>query len=234
MEAYNNAGTGQANTPQRFFVPHRQPDQVNIQSTTHGYRNINVNWDIPNDNGGAVITTFNIHWGRSGITENTESIPFDGKTKVPTNYKIMGLEPDTNYVIAVSVQNRAGAGPQSEMISIRTSAGVRLPSQPEAVTATAQDIIVNVSWMEPARLGDDRLLVAYRVYWSTFGVGETSTDVMSLQTSYRITGLTAETDYQVSIAAVNPSGEGERSEPLTLQTLGYIRSISAISAGSQA
>ena len=68
-----------------------------------------MNWDVPDENGGAPITGYQISW-IAGDTSGMESI-----STTTTSYIITGLAPGTLYDIDVVAVNRVGGSVPVEL-----------------------------------------------------------------------------------------------------------------------
>jgi uncharacterized repeat protein (TIGR02543 family) len=96
------------------------------------------------------------------------------------------------------------------------SGTVSVPSAPNAVTATAANVGIELTWGTPVSLAG-RTISGYQVEYSTTGAANdwtvASSSIASNATSYTISGLTNGTPYYVRIAALFSGGRGAYGYP---------------------
>ena len=179
------------------------PEVPEIQNVTPSYRTIRVNWTMPDNDGGAEITTYTIYW--QVASESTESEMSTNVRASQTNYDILRLTPDTTYKIAVTAVNSIGEGPRSTTILTRTLE-TKDPSL-VTVTVTTGDKFLNVTWEAPEEIGDEELS-GYRIYWNGGAISSNSgTELLPIEPqSYSISGLMNGVAYQVTVEALNSAG----------------------------
>jgi fibronectin type 3 domain-containing protein len=137
-----------------------------------------------------------------------------------TSYLIQGLSPNVTYYIAVSAENEAGEGEESDSITVTTSQSVK-PAAPSGLAAgvITEDSIA-VSWNSVSDVS------GYTVYAGTSSENMTQQGTPTT-TSFTITGLTANTTYYIAVSAKNASGEGVQSSPITATTANIITRLPA-------
>ena len=117
-----------------------------------------------------------------------------------TMYDGAALKNGTEYVVQVTGNNAAGAGPVSDRVKgTPTTVGTTAPGAP-SISLMSGDSMLMVSW--DAVDGATK----YKVQWSTaaqsFGAADRTAEVME-GTSHDITGLENGTEYKVRVAAGN-------------------------------
>ena len=182
---------------------------------------ITITGSVPS---GTVVTGFEVRWQRDasvGCSDEDEGTI--SETGVFFTYQISGLEPGNRYTITVTVSNAAGTAPASNSVTgttLETGEGDR-PNQfllccvflspapsggPASVTAgnvTANSI--TVQWEEVPCLHRNGEITDYTVIARTSGEVVQSDDVDDGREA-TVSGLNPNTQYSVSVAAVNSAG----------------------------
>jgi fibronectin type 3 domain-containing protein len=179
------------------------PDAPASLSATAGNSLVELSWELPLDDGGSSITSYNIYRGLASsslsLLSSTSSL----------QYTDTSVTNGMTYYYAVSAVNGAGEGPLSPTASAKPQAAVTVPGAPTGLSAEADSSAVELSWQSPASDGGSPI-TAYRVYRGT--------TPQSLPLLTTVTTL-SHTDQSVSngvtyfyaVSAVNSAGEGERS-----------------------
>ncbi len=155
-----------------------------------------ISWDSVYDS-----TSYNIYWSTSpGVSKDS----YEGKIADITDisYTHTGLTNDTTYYYILTAENDYGETDESDEISATPSVTGEAPSTPTAVTPTAGDEEVTISW---DTVYDS---TSYNIYWSTSsGVSKDSYEgkISSIpETSYTHTGVTNDTTYYLLYVNKNP------------------------------
>ncbi|MEV4752506.1 fibronectin type III domain-containing protein [Streptosporangium sp. NPDC049248] len=164
---------------------------------TAGDRQATVTWTAPADTGGMALTGYTVTATPGGRTATVS-----GQATTAT---VTGLTNGTNYTFTVVAANAAGSGPASQPSPGVTPVGP--PAPPTAVTATAGDRQVIVTWTAPADTGGSPI-TGYTV---TTTPGNTATTVAGTTLTATITGLTNGTSYTFTVKAKNAVGTGTAS-----------------------
>ena len=169
-------------------------------AATPGNTQVALSWTGPPSNGGSAITSYNVYEGTSSggetLLQNTGS--------TSTTFTATGLTNGTQYYFDVTAVNGVGEGPVSTEASA-TPASV--PVAPTALTATASDSQVALTWTAPTNNGGEPV-TSYNIYLGTSSGGETLLqNTGSTPTTFTATGLTNGTTYYFTVTAVNLVGE---------------------------
>ncbi len=188
------AGTGEA----ALFGPLVNPPTLTLPRTTQL-------------GGGATPTTFTVY--QRDLTTGAPS--FTALDGVAGDQVDLGtLLSGHTYQLTVGAVNAAGSGPLAAPVQVRVTGG--LPTAPTALTASAGDSSITLSWMPP---GPDAFYLVYR------------RDLSAGEADYtRLAGLldtTAMSDgsvvnghqYLYQVSAVTVHGEGPRTPPVAVRPL---------------
>ena len=215
---------GSAGTPARPEAP--------ILILTEDTTLVGVEWVPPNDNGSSILA-YAIMYTPQGGTRN--EIDAGGLSEI-----LHGLTPNTTYEIRVSTCNAIGFSPWSPGTTIETAStpgtlggntigatnnqwcGIAaqgsdgtpgMPDPPDVTTAGTDSI--TVQWTSPQDDGGSQIKIYAVQYTSQVG---TSVMVKETELSTTVTGLVADTDYLVQVAACNAVGMSEWSPAATVRT----------------
>ena len=169
-------------------------------------------------------TTEKVTW--SEATDNVGVVGYNvylNETKVNdalvtgTEYALTGLTEATEYTVRVTAVDAAGnesGRSDAATFTTRTTVDTEAPGVPTNVSATdVTQTGAKVTWSASA---DNVGVVGYNVY---VGEGKVNTTLVTA-TEYALTGLTANTEYTVSVSAVDAAGnESAKSEAATFTTL---------------
>jgi hypothetical protein len=158
-----------------------------------------VSWTAPTAGAPVVSYTIRSYAGATpGPTEN-----------VLAAYTTAGVDELTNgtsYTFTVQVVHSSGGGPESVAsapVTPRTT-----PAAPTGLTAMSGNRSALLSWSAPADGGS--AITSYLVTVSP--PGDAPIEVLAPDTFLNVTGLTNETSYTFTVAAVNAAGTGSASE----------------------
>ncbi len=186
------------------------PGSPTITGIVNGNAQATITWDAPSDNGGAQIRDYHIQYRQAGysvlIPPNTRELhpwnlqpPVTGSTTTITN-----LSNGTSYEVRVRANNGTELGEWSDSAWLRP---FTFSMPPGAITTTAGDGQVTLSWTAPASNGGFPIfqyVIEYSVtpegvgthYWLPF----TGDDIPD-DTSAVVTGLDNGTAYEFRVAA---------------------------------
>ena len=176
--------TGNAFAPQNLILKY-----------TGGDTEVTLEWEVPSDNGGSLITGYNVY--RADGSQPPQSIT---NNRPGLTYIDSGLAYEESYTYSIKAVNDKGDSPYSNSVSV-TPTG--FPSAPENLQATAGDGQVTLNWDAPNDGGS--AITGYKIQV----VSEGSTRVAFTPNSpFTDTGLTNGQAYTYSIKAVNANGDG--------------------------
>ncbi|HTT88074.1 MAG TPA: fibronectin type III domain-containing protein, partial [Acidimicrobiales bacterium] len=200
VTAVNGVGEGPVSN-EASATPATVPGAPTALTATAGDGQVALSWTAPASNGGSAITSYNVYEGTSSGGETL--LQSTGGTG--TTFTATGLSNGTTYYFQVTAVNGVGEGPRSAEVS---STPATTPGAPTALTATAGDGQVALSWTAPASDGGSAI-TSYNVYEGTSSGGETLLQSTgSTAATFTVTGLTNGTTYYFEVAAVNGVGAG--------------------------
>ena len=171
---------------------------------TPGDTQIEVAWTAPADNGGSVITGYDLEYKLSS-SSNWINTTHSG---IGITFTITGLTNAANYNIRVAAINLPGTGSYVTGTSSPVSSATVPGGPPTGLSLTPSDTQIALSWTAPTDNGGSAL-TGYSVQYSSDGGNTfTSWSHTNTSTSATITGLTNGQSYQVRVAAINSEGTG--------------------------
>ncbi|XP_042566396.1 receptor-type tyrosine-protein phosphatase delta isoform X2 [Clupea harengus] len=222
-----------AETPQT--QPSAPPQEVKCSS--QGSTNILVSWQPPpTELQNGIITKYAVQYsateGEDTATRQISDIPPE-----TTQYLLENLEKWTEYRVTVTAHTDVGPGPESLPQLIRTEEDV--PSGPprkvevEPVNSTS----IKVMWRSPVPNRQHGQIRGYQVHYVRMLNGEAMgqpiiKDILiddaqweyddSTEHEMVLIDLLAETTYSVTVAAYTTKGDGARSKPKLVTTMGAV------------
>ena len=184
-----------------------------VSAWPFGENAVQVNWNSPENEGGAAVTQYEVQWSPNGST---------GWSRVgsatDTTLRHTGLKAGQTYYYRVRARNSAGWGPWSDPAVEAVAEGVELPGapspRPERNGSTALDIMWEPPWDEDEG-GEDETITGYQLQWSPTGQDDDFRGLASpsaTDRSYTHTGLKPDTTYWYRMRARNSVGWGKWSE----------------------
>ena len=203
------ASNGQGDGPWSVWAqgqPATIPAAPALPTLTPDNRELRVNWDAPDSNGGAPIASYHVQYSVDlGSTWMEWHISADVQPVLQAT--IAGLENGVTYAVQVRGRNAQGDGPWS---ASALDQPVGVPTAPPSLTLTPGNHQLHVSWDEPNDNGGIPIS-SYAIRYSndsgsTWTSWDTPIDPQSLQST--ITGLQNGMIYQVQVRARNRQGDG--------------------------
>jgi titin len=210
-------------------TPSRIPIAPVITSSTSNQNTVStVNWTVPTDNGGALITSYNLQYSSISAPYQWSQVipytlPLSLYSATELSYTITGLTNGTLYYFQVAAVNVNGQGPYSSQPAnstqvTNTATPSTVPTAPIILSSTSnQNQSSTISWTVPSNGGASITLYNLQYsssssapyQWSSIIPYTVPLSLYSSSTlSYTITGLTNGTLYYFQVAAVNLNGAG--------------------------
>ena len=209
VAATNAAGTGDYSTGLACATTEAVPGAPSLEAEPDGDTAITLTWNAPADDGGSVITGYDLQ--RS--TDNGVSwISLEsGLASTTSSYTHRGLEAGSMYCYQLRATNANGNG----SFSVRACATTEdVPGVPVNLRARADgENVVRLTWSAPSSDGGSAI-TGYRIDHSTDD-GDTwqtlVSDTATTTRSYEHTSLSAGSRNCYRVAAINTHGEGSLS-----------------------
>ena len=197
--------SGEASATPQATVPSAPSGLV----ASGGNASVVLSWTVPNSDGGAPITGYDVYRGTSAGGESATPV---ATNVTGSSFTDIGVVNGTTYYYKVAAVNAVGLSPQSGEASATPQAPATVPSAPQGLTATGGNGTVKLSWSAPASNGG-AAVNGYDVYRGTSAGGESATPIVTnvTGTSFTDTGLTNGTTYYYTVAAVNAVGVSPQS-----------------------
>lgn len=210
VAAVNAGGTGMYSVVSAAVTPFTTPDAPTAVAGVAGNTQVVVSWTAPANNGGSAIIQYQVSYAPEGSDSYGTWSTATATQSSGATFTVTGLTNGTSYKFKVAATNAAGDGSYSTSSSAVTA--YTTPGAPTAVTGTAGEGEVALSWSAPASNGGDSITDYIIQYSSNNGSSWTTfSDGTSTSTSETVTGLTNGTSYMFRIAAVNAAGAGTNS-----------------------
>jgi titin len=200
VRATNAAGTGTDSGASLAVTPRSLPGAPTGVSGSPGNTTVALSWTAPASDGGSAITGYRVT-PFIGATAQT-SVVFNSTA---TSQTITGLSNGTAYTFKVAAMTAGGTGTDSTASSAITPRTV--PGAPTAVTGTAGNTVVDLSWTAPGSNGG-AAITGYTVTPFIGATAQTPVVFNSTATAQTITGLTNGTAYTFKVKATNAAGSG--------------------------
>ncbi|WP_426574026.1 fibronectin type III domain-containing protein [Aquihabitans sp. McL0605] len=203
VAAANVAGTGVDSSTSAAITPLAVPGAPTFVTGTPGSTTVSLSWTAPASDGGSPITGYTVTPYIGIVAQSPVAF-----LSTATAQTITGLTNGTAYTFKVQAVNAAGTGTASTASAAITPRTV--PGTPTAVTGTAGNTTVSLSWTAPATDGGSPI-TGYTVTPYIGIVAQTPVTFSSTATTQTITGLTNGTAYTFTVKAVNAAGTGTAS-----------------------
>jgi len=199
VRAVNSIGDGNESNS-ISVTPIDVPAAPTALTGTAGAEQVSLSWTAPFDNG-SPITDYK-------YKKNND--PWISTGSTATIFDVSGLTNGTSYTFKVLAVNAVGDGPDSNSVSLTPTA---VPGAPTNLTGTVEEEQVQLSWTAPSNTGGSPITgYKYNINGGTYN------STGSLDPSTNVPNLTIGTSYTFKVLAVNATGDGPESSPLTLTT----------------
>ncbi len=193
------------------------PSAPTLTSASAGNASVALAWTAPANNGGAVISGYQVWRGTAPGGEALLTA-----TANPASYTDTTASNGTTYYYQVAAVNSVGTGPRSNELSATPQAPPPpppvVPGAPTLDAATGGDANVALAWTAPANNGG-AAISGYQVWRGTAPGGEALLTTTANPASYTDTTASNGTTYYYQVAAVNSAGAGPRSNELSATPL---------------
>ncbi|MFA6184609.1 MAG: S8 family serine peptidase [Candidatus Shapirobacteria bacterium] len=217
INAYNSVLVMEA-----LMTPVSVPSAPNNLTTVPGNTQVLLSWTGP-ANVGSTIVQYQIGYKESVIGDTeinwTTQVVATSEINI-SNIPVTGLTNGVSYDFRVAAVNQTGLGAYVYSYGIVPVAPVPVPSAPGNLTGVSNSNQVTLNWNAPVDVGST--ILDYQI---EYGIGDswiTFTHEVSITgTSTTVTGLTNGVSYDFRVSAINQTGVGSTSSPITI-TIGSI------------
>ncbi len=217
VAAINSVGTGAYSGEASSVLVTLPGVPKTLAVTVSSSSSLCATWEAPEDLGAeiAVPLSYIVAYRTSDPDgEGTETAgDWEERSTTATTVELTDLLANTSYDVRVAAVNEAGRGEFTDLGSATTTEAVSLPNAPTNVVLTSlSPTEVQATWTKPTETGG-LALRSFAVEYAPANAPADS-DPMSLTrhaeaSAVILTGLLPETEYQVSIAAINALGRSE-------------------------
>ena len=177
-----------------------------------GNTQILIRWNKPVSDGGSAITEYQYRYQLSTATQKGVW----RSAGLERSKTVSGLTSGASYTIELRAKNSAGYSVASTPWSFTMPIPRTVPSKPLALSATAGDGSVDLSWQPPASDGNSSILR----YEYRYGIGASVTvdnytkwkQMGSAMATYPVSPLTNDMSHIFEVRAVNAIGAGPPSD----------------------
>lgn len=206
VAAVNEVGTGLFSNVVGTPINSPPAAPTNVVATA-GDATATVTWTAPANTGGSAIQSYSV------ACSDGQSQTVSGTTAS------FGLTNGVAVTFTVSATNTGSSGPFSAASAAVTPAAVTVPGAPTALSGTAGNAQVPLTWAAPASNGG-AAITGYVVEWTPAGGSAETVNTGSATASYTKTGLTNGTAYTFRVAATNAAGQGQYSSSVSVTPAG--------------
>lgn len=174
---------------------------------------IDLDWDTPSDNGDSAITDYEYRYAEGSSVPSDTTWTSTGATT--TAYTVTGLDKGTQYTFEVRAVNSEGGGTAAD---VTQTTATTVPGAPTSLLASVTRTTAELSWTAPTDDGGSEITEYQYRYQEGTTAGGSWTDTNSTDTTFEVTGLTANTEYTFQVRAVNSVGQSTGSNAVTETT----------------
>ena len=205
-------------------TPHRPREPTGLTATADGSTRVDLSWAAPVDNGGRVITGYQIQESPDGRQTGLNVIWNDvveDTGNSDTTYTETGLAPGTTRYYRVIAINSEGTSNASNVATLTTPTPDGTPSAPQRLMARADGKTqIELSWAAPGYTGDSPV-TGYRIEVSTDGGNDwedLDANTGNTDTAYSHPDLSPSTTRDYRVSATNSAGTGAASNVASATT----------------
>jgi titin len=214
VTAVNSIGQGTSSSATASIAAGTVPSALaSAPSVTATPGQVAMSWSLPS-NGGSPLTAAEVQYSLNG---GVSWLNYTGSVDLTGSVAISGLTAGQAYVFRARTTNFFGQSAWSAASSSVTFLAATAPATITSVTSTPGSSVgtVDLSWTAPAANGSP--ITDYLIEYSSDGgvTWQTFTHPASTATSISVTGITAGTQYQFRVKALNAVGSATASASTT-------------------
>ena len=183
------------------------PTSLSATAQTGG-TSVELDWTAPTNTGGAAINDYDVRYQAGATAGGT----WTSLGQTTTSYTQTGLDKGTQYTFQVRAVNSVGDSAASS--SDTTTTLTTVPGAPTSLSISTDATSADFSWTAPTDTGG----AAISDYDVSSDDGATWNATGSTSTTYTLTGLDSETEYDFRVRAVNSVGDSAASSAVTEST----------------
>jgi len=221
MSATNSVGEGSKSDPVLTVTTIGVPSAPTNLNGTPAANAIDLIWTITSAGNPPPITSYNIFYSTTNVQPSTTTT-ISGSTTTTT---ITGLIYNTTYYVAIRANNSTGSSAWSNTITVTTP---NIPSQPTnlGLYADSTQPITGTSLYLQWRIENNQSLqyeiTQFQIYKNgtpeTIQIADVDLENDNTTFYYDLTGLTTNTQYNLTITATNAVGTSTQSSVFTVTT----------------
>ncbi|KAH6936877.1 hypothetical protein HPB50_023833 [Hyalomma asiaticum] len=227
VRADNILGISDYSTPVEFTTSKEQPRHTKADDQVEGFyvgyrelSSLDAFTFKTFDASPALISAPTSHDHASGPSEH--GAPGAAAEPQPhrISYELTGLRRSTEYAVTVQAFNAKGAGPQSEVVRVRTL-DFDPPSAPNLRIGGTTARSISVNWENEHH--QEAPITGFSLYYKVEGSAGVEWHEVSVphdRRAFTLTDLRCGTEYLVYIRAANRAGKGPQGETLSVRTNG--------------
>ncbi|XP_020708528.1 tyrosine-protein phosphatase Lar isoform X5 [Athalia rosae] len=223
VQALTSVGPGPLSLPVQVKTQQGVPSQPNmLRATEIGETSVKLQWSKPAHSGENILS-YELYWNDTYANEKHHR-----RIPIVENFTLTGLYPNTLYYVWLAARSQRGEGATTSPYPVRTNQYV--PGDPQDVKATAiNSTAIHVEWKPPLPKDRNGLIRGYHIHiqevreeGKVYVNDPMRRDVLEDILELNVTGLQPDTRYSVQVAALTRKGDGDRSQPVHVQTPGGV------------
>ena len=202
-----------------IFKTVTRPDKPKDFTATAGIGQVVLNWTaaptIPSGSTKRTIKKYQIRQ-KAGNGSFVNWGDIDPSNATTTSHTVTGLTAGTAYSFQIRAVSDNGNGDVSVEA---TATPIPSPAKPTGFKATPGDGKVTLTWNNPNNSTITEYEITQKVGDGGFGSWEDIDPSSATTTSHTVSGLTNDTPYSFKVRAVNATGNGDESDPVTARPI---------------